>query len=49
MNMIFIKDGTQQKIITALANALTHATSQVLLSNDVNGISNVGSMTRGKG
>ncbi|WP_085456914.1 hypothetical protein [Escherichia coli] len=48
MNMIFIKDGTQQKIITALANALTHATSQVLLSNDVNGISNIGSMTWGK-
>lgn len=49
MNIIFIKDGTQQKIITALAKALTHATSQILLSNDVNGISDISSMARWKG
>ncbi|WP_249921482.1 hypothetical protein, partial [Escherichia coli] len=45
MNMTFIKDGTQQKIITALASALTQATSQILLSDNVNGVSDIGSMT----
>ncbi|HIG9583251.1 TPA: hypothetical protein ACYEKW_004785 [Escherichia coli] len=49
MNMAFIKDGTQQKIITALASALTQATRQILLSDDVNGVSDIGSMTRGEG
>ncbi|EOQ50823.1 hypothetical protein WC7_01687 [Citrobacter sp. KTE151] len=48
-DMCFLKDGTQQTIITALENACTQAKGQILLSDDVNGVSDICTMTGRKG
>ncbi|EAA9301846.1 Rrf2 family transcriptional regulator [Salmonella enterica] len=45
MSLGYLKDGTQQRIIAALEDALFQAKSQLLLSHDVNRIADICTMT----